>query len=146
MEFLIGLLVILVLLLILGVDVFLIVQGILWLMELILAAMTLFFIVSIVFLLLGKWQDAEFQRVEKEGKFGHAVYSLSGTEQKNLYPAELILSKWIYRRKAVRVRTWERGKRHILFDRYSILIAALGLPLSAAGTVLLGVVLWYILH
>ncbi len=144
MEFLIGLLIIIVLLLILGVDVFLIIRGILWLMEIALLGMTLFFILSVVLLLLGRWQDAEFLRVEKEKSWGHAVYRVGGEEQKNLYPAEGILQKYIYRKTSARVRFWQHGKYCVLFDRYSILIAALGLPLSAAGAVLLGLFLLWI--
>lgn len=102
------------------------------------------FIISVMFLLLGKWQDAEFLRVEKERRFGRAVYRIGDAEQENLYPAESILQKYIYRRSAVRVRFWEHGRLHILFDRYSVLIAALGLPLSAAGAVLLGLFLFHI--
>ncbi len=143
MEFFIGLLVIIVLLLILGVDVFLIIRGILWLMEIILLGMTLFFVLSVALILLGTWQEAEFLRVEKEKSWGHAVYRIAGAEQKNIYPAEGILQKYIYRRTDVRVRFWAHGALHVLFDRYSILIAALGLPLSAAGAVLLGLfLLW----
>lgn len=143
MEFVIILAVIIVLLLILGVNVYVIIQGLLWLMEVILIGMTLFFLLSIILLLLGKWQDAAFLRVEKEGSFGHAVYRLGDAEHRNLYPAEGFLQNLIYRKTSVRVRFWEHGRLHVLFDRYSILIAALGLPLSAAGAVLLGMfLLW----
>jgi len=143
MEFVIILAVIIVLLLILGVNVYVIIQGLLWLMEVILIGMTLFFLLSIILLLLGKWQDAAFLRVEKEGSFGHAVYRLGDEEHRNLYPAEGFLQNLIYRKTSVRVRFWEHGRLHALFDRYSILIAALGLPLSAAGAVLLGMfLLW----
>ena len=144
MEFLIGLLVIIVLLLILGVDVFLIIRGILWLMEIVLIGMTLFFLLSVVMILLGKWQDAKFLRIEKEKTWGHAVYRVGDGEQKNLYPAEGVLQKFIYRKNSARVRFWQRGTLCVLFDHYSILIAALGLPLSAAGAVLLGLFLFWI--
>lgn len=143
MEFVIILAVIIVLLLILGVNVYVIIQGVLWLMEVILIGMTLFFLLSIILLLLGKWHDAEFLRVEKEGSFGHAVYRLGDAEHQNLYPAEGFLQNLIYRKTCVRVRFWEHGRLRVLFDRYSILIAALGLPLSAVGAVLLGMfLLW----
>ena len=143
MEFVIILAVIIVLLLILGVNVYVIIQGLLWLMEVILIGMTLFFLLSIILLLLGKWQDAAFLRVEKEGSFGHAVYRLGDAEHRNLYPAEGFLQNLIYRKTSVRVRFWEHGRLHARFDRYSIRIAALGLPLSAAGAVLLGMfLLW----
>ncbi len=138
MEFIIGALVILVLLIILGVSAELIIQGILWILEILLLMMTLFFIVSVVFLLLGKRCNAEFLRIDMQGKWGNAVYCIDGAEYRNTYPAELLLQKWIYRKRMTTAKLWQRGEISFLFDWYSIIIVALGLPLSAAGAVLLG--------
>ncbi len=141
MELFITLVIIIVLLLILGVDIFLIIRGILWLMEIILLGMTLLFLLCVIVLLLGKWKDAQFMHIEKEQSWGHAFYRVEGEVRKNLFPAEIILQKQIYRKTDVRVRFWSRGKLYVLFDRYSILIATLGFPLSAIGAVLLGLFL-----
>lgn len=138
MEFIIGALVILVLLVILGVSMELIVQGILWILEVLLLMMTVFFLVSVAFLLVGKSRRAEFLRIETHGKWGNAVYLIDGEERQNAYPAEMILQSVIYRKRTTRARLWQRGEAYLLFDWYSILIAALGLPLSAVGAVLLG--------
>ncbi len=138
MEILIGALVILLLLVILGVSVEMIIQGILWILAILLLMMTLLFAASVVFLLLGKRCQAEFLRIDMQGKWGNAVYRIDGAEYKNAYPAELLLQKWIYRKRMTTARLWRRGGISFLFDWYSVIIVALGLPLSAVGAVLLG--------
>ena len=145
MEILIAAVVIIILLLILGISIGVIVQGILWILEILLLLMTLFFAASVIFLLLAKKQQAEFLRIDKTGKMGNAVYRIDGREYRNTYPAEGILQNLIYRRKESSVRFRQFGKLCVLFDRYSIVCAALGFPLSAAGAVLLGVFLMQLL-
>ncbi len=138
MEILIAALVIIVLLLILGISTGLIVQGILLIMEILLLLMTVFFMVSAVFLLIGKSREAEFLRIDKTAKMGAAIYRIGDAEYRNTYPAEGILQNLIYRKKTCKVRFWQHGKFYVLFDRYSIICAALGFPLSALGAAVLG--------
>ncbi len=145
MEILIAAIVIIVLLLILGVSMGLIVQGILCILEILLLLMTLFFVVSVILLMITKKRQAEFLRIDKSGKMGNAVYRIDGREYRNTYPAEGILQNLIYRRRECSVRFRQFGNLYVLFDRYSIVCAALGLPLSAAGAVLLGVFLMQLL-
>lgn len=142
MELIITAAIIIVILLILGVSIPLIVQGILWIMEILLLLMTLFFVLSIIFLLLGKPHDAEFLHIDKEVKWGSAVYRVNGEELQSIYPAEIVMQKLIYQKDNIRVRLWRHGKLYLLFDWYSILVAAIGLPLSAGSAAFLGWFLW----
>ncbi len=142
MELIITAAIIIVILLILGVSIPLIVQGILWIMEILLLLMTLFFVLSMIFLLLGKPHDAEFLHIDKEVKWGSAIYRVKGEELQSVYPAEIVMQKLIYQKANTRVRLWRHGKLYLLFDWYSILVAAIGLPLSAGSAAFLGWFLW----
>ncbi len=139
MEIIITAAILILLLLILGVSVGVIMQGILWILEILLLFMTLFFTVSIVFLFLGKKCAAEFLRIEKIGKLGgHAIYLINGEERQNFYPAEEFLRKLIYRKRTTTARLWKHKTAYLLFDWYSMIIVGAGFPLSAVGAVLMG--------
>ncbi len=138
MEFLIAAVIILILLLILGVSPFAMMLGVLWLMEVVLAAMSLFFLVSVILLLIGRTCTGRFVRIDEHGKFRTAVYVSDGEEIPNLYPAETLLRRWIYTERPHHLRLFRMGKRTFLFDMHSTVIAALGLPLSVIGAGLLG--------
>lgn len=137
MELIITAVILLILLLILGVSPYTIIYGIFWLMEGALAAMTVFFVVSIIMLLAGRRYSARFLRFT-DTKFPAAVYEIDGEELTNFYPAENLLQKWIYTEGSRPVRMLRLGKLCFLFDRHSMLIAALGLPLSLTGAAALG--------
>ncbi len=143
MELIITAAIIIIILLILGVSIPMIVQGVLWIMEILLLLMALFFIVSMVFLLIGKPHDAEFLHIDKEIRWGSAVYRVNGEELQSVYPAEIVMQKLIYEKPKTRVRLWRKGKIYFLFDPYSILVAALGFPLSAGSAAFLG---WFLLQ
>lgn len=139
MEIIITAAIIILLLLIFGVSVGVIMQGILWILEILLLFMTLFFTVSIVFLFLGKKCSAAFLRIEKIGKLGsHAIYLIDGEERQNFYPAEDFFKKLIYRQRTTTARLWQHKTAYLLFDWYSMIIVGVGFPLSVIGAVLMG--------
>ncbi len=135
MEFIITAAIIIVLLLILGVSPTSMMIVIVWLMEAALVGMTLFFLVSVLLILFGKSKRAHFVRFT-EARFPAAVYEIEENEYTNLFPAENHLRKVIYKDNEQKVKLLKAGKLYFLYDRHSILISALGFPvsiLSAAG-------------
>ncbi len=137
MEIFIAALVIIVLLLILGVSIWTIMTGLLWIMAVLLMLMAWFFLISLFFIVAGKPHDAEFVRIQKKKTWGTAVYLIEGDEYFNWYPAEFILQKNIYHEgRTCRVRIWQCKRFYLLFDWYSILIVAVGIPLSTIGVVI----------
>ncbi len=137
MEILIGAAIIILLLIILGVSIWTIMQGDLWIMAILLMLMDWFFLISLFFIIAGKPHDAQFVRIHKQRKWGTAVYLIDGKEYLNWYPAEFIFQNKIYHEdRTCRVRLWQCKRFYLLFDWYSILIAAIGVPLSAIGVVL----------
>lgn len=143
MEFIIGLIIIIVLLLILGVSPGLIIAGVLVLIELGLLFMTAFFIVTFVLLLIAKPVKAEFLRIFVHEVVGtYAVYRIDGEEYKNTFPAEIMFVDKIYHEgKICSARFKKFKKKHVLFDWYTYIIIGVGLPVSAALAVLLGSIL-----
>lgn len=130
MEILIGAVIIIVLLLILGVSPIHIVLGAAWLTELFFIVMSLFFIISLLLLLMTKKTKGEFLRIEKnEGPGTHAVYKIDNQEYDNTFPAEIMFVDKIYKTDK-QVSVWHRkGKKlNLLFDWYSIIVIAAGLP------------------
>ncbi len=128
--------VILVLLVVCGVSFYEIQLLMLWALTVLAAAMTLFFLVSIAFLFLGKRCEAHFLRIDRAGRMGgHAVYQVEDAERMNWYPAEDCFRSLIYRERPSKAILWQKGKCSLLFDWYSILIAAIGFPLCTVCTV-----------
>lgn len=140
MELLIGTVIIIVLLLILGVSPLMIVIGAVGLIEVFFILMMLFFVVSLILLLMTESQQGEFLRIEKnEGPGTHAVYLIDGKEYDNSFPAEIMFIDKIYQTgKQVRVRQKNGKKLHLLFDWYSIIVIAVGLPVFTGLAVVLG--------
>lgn len=150
MEFIIGAVVITVLLLILGVPPMMIVMGFLGLIELFLILMAIFFIVSLILLLMTKPTEAKYLRIDpNEGVGTHAVYWMDNREYDNTFPAEIMFIDKIYHQdKICKVRIWKSRKnpeRYILLDWYSVIIIGVGLPVftALAGFGLYGVMLMY---
>ena len=142
MEFIIGAVVIIVLLLILGVSPTLIILGLLSLTELFLLLMALFFIVSLILLLMTKPTEAKYLRIDpNEGVGTHAVYWMDNREYDNSFPAEIMFIDKIYHKDQMyKVRIWKSRKnpeRYLLLDWYSVIVIAVGLPvfsiLAGAG-------------
>lgn len=133
MEFIIGAVIIIVLLLVLGVSPILIIFGLLVLVELFLILMALFFIVSLILLLMTKPTKGKYLRIDpNEGVGTHAVYWMDNREYDNSFPAEIMFVDKIYHEgKICNVRIWKSKKnpeRYILLDWYSIIVIAVGLP------------------
>ena len=137
MEILIGAVIIIVLLLFLGVRPMTIIAGIVVLLALAAVLMTIFFLISLVLMLMARPVRADFLRIEQnEGPGSHAVYRIGEKEYDNSFPAEMILQERIYRRPTVYARLLQGKKRSLLFDWYTVIIILVGLPVSmglAAG-------------
>ncbi len=100
-----------------------------WGFTFLVCGIALLFLVSVVFLLLGKRHEARFLRIEKAGRLGgHAVYLIDGEEKMNWYPAEDCFRRLIYCDRITRAVVWNKGKLYLLFDWYSMIIAAIGFP------------------
>ncbi len=139
MEFIIGTVVIIVLLLVLGVQPIMIIFIMIALLELFLILMTLFFIVSLILLLMTKPTEAKYLRIDpNEGVGTHAVYWMDNREYDNTFPAEIMFIDKIYHEgKICKVRIWKSKKnpeRYILLDWYSVIVIAAGLPAFAGLT------------
>ena len=133
MEFLIGALIVIVLLLVLGVSPILIIFGVMVVVELFLILMALFFIVSLGLLMMTKPTKGKYLRIDQnEGVGTHAVYWMDEREYDNSFPAEIMFVDKIYHEgKICSVRIWKSKKnpeRYILLDWYSIIVIAVGLP------------------
>ena len=144
MEFLIGAIVIIVLLLILGVPWITIVEGIIILMLILLFAMFVFFIVTLVLLLMSRPKRGIFKRIIKHEVVGtYAIYEIDGEEYKNTFPAEIMFVDRIYKEgKTYSARLHKGKKSYMLFDWYSYIVIGVGLPVSLALAVGLG---WFLL-
>ncbi|MDE6087401.1 MAG: hypothetical protein K2G25_03350 [Oscillospiraceae bacterium] len=143
MEFLIGAIVIIVLLLILGVDPMMILLGGIWIVEIFFIFMAVFFIISLILLFLTKKTKGEFLRIDpNEGIGTHAVYQIRDQECNNSFPAEIMFTDKIYHTgKVVTLRHRDGKKLKLLFDNYSIIVIATGLPIFTALAVALGIFL-----
>ncbi|MBR3629073.1 MAG: hypothetical protein IKN55_01180 [Oscillospiraceae bacterium] len=140
MEILIGIIVIIVLLLVIGVNPAIIATGVLILIELLLLFMTGFFIVTLILLLTAKPVKAEFLRIMEHEVVGtYAIYKIDGEEYTNTFPAEIMFVDKIYHEGKIYSARLKKGKKkHLLFDWYSYIVIGVGLPLSAGLAALLG--------
>ncbi|MDE5883717.1 MAG: hypothetical protein K2H29_01350 [Oscillospiraceae bacterium] len=143
MEFLISAIVIVVLLLILGVDPMMILLGGIWIIEIFFIFMAVFFVVSLILVFLTKKTKGEFLRIDpNEGVGTHAVYQIQDQECNNSFPAEIMFTDKIYHTgKTVTLRQRDGKKLKLLFDNYSMIVIATGLPVFTALAVSLGIFL-----
>ena len=137
MEIIIGAVVIIILLLVLGVSPILIIQGAVSLIEIFFILMVLFFIVSLILLLMTKPAKAKYLRIDQnEGVGTHAVYWMDEQEYDNSFPAEIMFIDKIYHKDQMyRVHIWKSKKnpeRYLMFDWYSVIVIAVGLPVFGA--------------
>lgn len=129
MEFLMILVVVIVMLVLLGVSLLSIVAGIWWLLTLLGILCVVFFLLSMVLVLVAKKREATFLRIEKGKLAGaFAVYEIEGTEYRNLFPTDVFLREVLYRRKQVFVRMLQLGRKRLVFDRVTLVIVSIGLP------------------
>lgn len=137
MEIIIGAVVIILLLLILGVSPVMIIFGAVSLVELFFILMMLFFVVSLILLLITKPEKGKYLRIDQnEGVGTHAVYWLDEREYDNSFPAEIMFVDKIYHKDQMyKVHIWKSKKnqeRYLMFDWYSVIVIAVGLPVFSA--------------
>lgn len=133
MEAVIGLAIIITLLYVLGVNPYYIMEGVMILLILVLAATLLFFIATAISLIGSKRIKAVFDRIDKpEGKtFPSAVYISEGQELRNAFPNEFVLKKILYKKdREVTLRVTRGGK---IYDKYSVITIVAGLLLGSAS-------------
>lgn len=145
MEILISAVVLIVLLLILGVSPMYIILGAIGLVEIFFIFMMLFFMTSLILLLMTKKTTGEFLRIEDNKRIGvgtHAVYMIHQQEFHNTFPAEIMFVDKIYKKnKQVHIWKHEGKKLNLVFDFYSIIVIAVGLPVFTGFAIALGLLL-----
>lgn len=127
MEVIIGAVIIIFLLVLLGVDIWYILLGIIALIALAALFTAVLFAVCVVWLLRSRRHSGEFLRFEEGKRFEYAVYRIDGAEYGNIFPAEMILRERLYKPETpVTLRL--SGSR--VFDRNAFLTIVIGFPLS----------------
>ncbi len=131
MEVILGIVIVVVLLLLLGVNIgfISILFGVIISMGILL--MLGFFVFSAVRLLRSVRKTARFDGTESfaESKFDCAVYLIEGERYKNAFPCEVIMRNRIYKKdRDVTVRLYE--KKSLVYDKNSAVTIAAGLVSS----------------
>jgi len=141
-EILIGLVIVIALLLLLGVEASLIIMGVLALMGLVIAATLAFFIYTALTMIGSRRVKGNFKRFEKPEKgFSRAVYMTDEGELKNSFPNEMILKKRLYvPEKTVSLLVTHKGRA---YDSYSRITVYVGLLLGTASVAMLVWILRY---
>ncbi len=146
MEFIIGVIAVLGLLYLLGVELstlILIVQIILSVSTLL---MLLFFLFCDGILLFSEKRHARLIGIEKmPGKEEEkdkmmsrfAFYMIGEEKMRNWFPAETLMSRKIYEKQDCFVRIARLGKKQLVFDRHSVVIVVSGTVLMGITTVLM---------
>ncbi len=136
MEILIGAVVIIILLALLGVDIWYILLGVIALVALAALFVTVMFAVSMVWLLRAERCNGEFLKFSAEKRFEYAVYLIDGMEYGNIFPAEMVLREKLYKPESpVKLRLYRKKS---VFDRNAVLTTAIGLPVSLLITAAFG--------
>lgn len=135
MEIIIGIVFVILILLLTGLDIGWIIMGIAGLIALAALFTAVFFAVCWVMLLRSEKRSARFVRFERGKRFESAVYLIDGSEYGNVFPAEFVMRGKLYRSdREVTVRLARRS--HRVFDRNALITSLVGLPVSlltAAG-------------
>lgn len=136
MEILIGAAVIIILLALLGVDIWFILLGIIALVALAALFVTAMFSVSMVWLLRSERCSGEFLKFSEGKRFEYAVYRIEGGEYGNIFPAEMVMRERLYKPgEPVKLRLTKKGS---VFDRNAFLTTVIGLPVSLLITAVFG--------
>ncbi len=141
MEFILGIAVIVIILLILGFGVDVIMIGFVGLLCLMSASSSVVLLYFGVRLMFSKRCEGEFTRIGRQGKrrYDAAFYSTDEGELPNVFPAEVVMKERFYRPdKKLRMRI-DRGKKYV-YDSNARLTIILGTPLCS----LLTAGIWYI--
>ena len=128
MEIVIGIIVVIVVLKILGVSNITIIFGILGLVELLIAAMLIFFIAAFIFLLFSKKKRGVFSHfaVPEKGKFKVAYYLVDNKVIPCVFPREAGLSGVMYKADKV-VKLRYSKKLNKVFDIWSVITCITGI-------------------
>lgn len=147
MEFILILLIIIVLLKILGVSDDMIALGGLGVIELIIIASFLLFVVFSFLMLFCKRKDATFVRIGKASndRFKVAYYNVEGTEYPCVFPSEMILNDKMYRTdRTYRVLFSKRRKK--VYDIWCVLTCIVGLLCFGAAAVTSGCIIYMMIN
>ena len=136
MEILLGAVIIIILLALVGVDIWYILLGVIALVALAALFTAGLFAVGTVMLLRAKRCFGEFLRFDEGKRFEYAVYSIDGGEYGNIFPAEMVLREKLYKPETpVKLRLYRKKS---VFDRNAALTTAIGLPVSLLITAAFG--------
>ncbi len=136
MEILVGIVMIVIILLLSGVDMWYFLVGGTGLVALAAVFTSVFFAVCAIMLFRSRKCTGVFLRFVQGKRFDAAEYLVDGEPHRNIFPAEFILRERIYRTdRQVKLRLTRAGK---IFDRNAFITTLLGLPLSLAVTAAFG--------
>lgn len=128
MEILIGAVMIVIILLLFGVDMWYFLVGGCILVALAAVFTTVFFAVCMVMLLRSEKCTGAFLKFGEGKRFEAAVYQIDDRECRCIFPAEMVLRDKIYKPGIpVKLRLTRAGR---VFDRNATLTTAIGLPMS----------------
>ncbi len=128
MEYILGIVIIVILLLILGFGLDIIISGFLWLLALATAVTEVFFIFFTVRLILSKKTEGTFSRIGRpeKSRFDAPYYSTPDGEKPNVFPAEFVMRDRIYKEgRTVKLRA-DRF-RGFVYDRNARVTICFGL-------------------
>lgn len=130
MEFLVGAVIIIILLLCLGADWGMIAMGIIGLIGLAVVLLAVFFLMCAAALLGAERVTAVFTELRGENRrFDAAYYLIDGREYPNLFPGEFVMRDKFYRKdKPVKVRLLRRAG--VVFDKNAAWTIMVGLAVS----------------
>ena len=138
MELLIIIAMGLVLLFMLGYTLWPLVSGVLFLAFMFAIVCELFFVISGVLWLLARRRKAKYLGLsDDDGPASFAYYEIEGEEYRNIFPTDVFMRRFLYRKEEVHVRLWKRRKHSYVFDRVTTIIIGLGLVSFSVIIVLL---------
>ena len=121
MELFAGAVVVILLLWILGIDINVIISGVVIILFAAAVLTHLFFLVSVIGLIASKKREAYFSRFDRRGKakWETAFYEVGDTELPNIFPCEVVMRDKLYRPdRKVKVRLSFSGK--VVYDRNAV--------------------------
>ena len=74
---------------------------------------------------------------DDDGPASFAYYEIDGEEYRNIFPTDVFMRRFLYRKEEVHVRLLRMRKHSYVFDRVTTLVIGLGLPAFAVIIVLL---------
>ena len=138
MELLIILAMGLVLVFMLGYTLWPLVSGVLFLALMFAVVCEVFFVIAGLMWLLARRKNAKYLGLsDDDGPASFAYYEIDGEEYRNIFPTDVFMRRFLYRKEEVHVRLLRMRKHSYVFDRVTTLVIGLGLPAFAVIIVLL---------